>query len=831
MSRPSDSTRHHGDISGLFVLTVAAGPMLLPALGIALKDIAFAPSLVFACWAASRCWSAARRAPERRAAWATLGLACGIAAVASAVSIATAIGGTWQNAGLYVGLGASAALILATAQLARKCWRGARPEQIFDVVLVAVLIAAVGGWHVAIPGVSDGDILLTAIFVMDVAALLLAAGAAIGRLPQRTGVALVLGLMALAAGDGAATLTAAGGLGEAHVAIAALWALGALAIAYGADADGPGPAPGPKADDRWPWARALFPLPIVIALASLGIVEVAAHGVRVAPIVYFCFFSLMALVLGFARQAYLVVENRRTAERERRVRADATRRNADLEALTGLAATMTESFEENAIVERGLEVLRLGAHASSAALHVEARGSLRLQAVSGIWQAERAFAEPPAHIDAAPELETRGGREIMRLPLRSRDGDLGLVTLVRSGAYEEEDRRLLRLLVGQLAMALQNAHDYREKLEQAIRDPLTGLYNRRFFYEAVEKDVQRQRRYGSSAALVLLDIDDFKGINDRHGHATGDEVLCRVATTVEGLIRPSDSFARLGGEEFGLLLPETEALDALLVAERIRTALSRREVLPGVKVRVSAGISSCPADGETMAELEKRADQALYWAKRNGKNLCALATEVVVTEEDGAQQHNVASLYSLVGMIDARLGNDDHSESVATFATAIGKALGVEKERLVALRRAALLHDIGKLTVGEDVLGRPGPLTSDERSQVCRHPYVGGMILRHAGLEEEARWVRHHHERVDGEGYPDGLRGDEISLEARILFVADAFEGMLAERPYRKAREVGAVLEELRANAGTQFDRRVVDALCELIASGELDVPAVGARV
>jgi diguanylate cyclase (GGDEF)-like protein/putative nucleotidyltransferase with HDIG domain len=340
----------------------------------------------------------------------------------------------------------------------------------------------------------------------------------------------------------------------------------------------------------------------------------------------------------------------------------------------------------------------------------------------------------------------------------------------------------------------------------------------------VEKEVQRQRRYGSPASLVLFDIDDFKAINDRHGHAVGDEVLIRVAAAVDSLVRPSDSFARLGGEEFGLLLPETEPLDALLVAERVRGALARSELMPGLKVRVSAGISSCPSDADSVATLEKRADHALYWAKRNGKNLCALATEVVVSDGEGTEQHGVASLYSLVGMIDTRLGSDEHSENVAAYATAIGKAMGLDKDRLVRLRRAALLHDIGKLTVGEDVLGKAGPLTPAEFGQIWRHPVVGAMILRHAGLEDEARWVRHHHERADGEGYPDGLRGDEIPVEARILFVADAFEGMVAERPYRAARGTEDALEELRSHAGTQFDRDVVEALYGVIRSGELDL-------
>ena len=148
-------------------------------------------------------------------------------------------------------------------------------------------------------------------------------------------------------------------------------------------------------------------------------------------------------------------------------------------------------------------------------------------------------------------------------------------------ALPDEGVRLLRLLVDEMAVAVQNARDYRDKLEQAIRDPLTGLYNRRFFFEALEKEIDRHERYGSSASLVIFDVDDFKQVNDRHGHAAGDEVLRKIAHLGQGLLRPADSFARIGGEEFALLLPETLQLDALLVAERLRTAVGRSTMLPG----------------------------------------------------------------------------------------------------------------------------------------------------------------------------------------------------------------------------------------------------------
>jgi diguanylate cyclase (GGDEF)-like protein len=377
--------------------------------------------------------------------------------------------------------------------------------------------------------------------------------------------------------------------------------------------------------------------------------------------------------------------------------------------------------------------------------------------------------------------------------------------------------------VGQLAIGLQNARDYREQLEQAIRDPLTGIYNRRFFYEALEKEVQRQGRYGSPVSFVLFDLDDFKRVNDRHGHAAGDDALCRFAELAMDLIRPVDSFARLGGEEFGLLLPETMRLDALMVAERIRSAAAREHILPGCNLQVSAGISNCPEDASTAKALEKRADEALYWAKHNGKNISALASEVTLAEESG-EQYAVAPLYALVEMIDSHLRTRDHSDNVALYATALGRSLGLEPDSLVKLQRAAQLHDIGKVAVSAEILCKPGKLNRNEFAEVWRHPLVGSMMLAHAGLGVESRWVRHHHERMDGGGYPDGLRGEEIPRESRIIFVADSFEAMTSDRPYSSGMRVEQAVEELRACAGSQFDARVVESLVQLVERGELAV-------
>jgi putative nucleotidyltransferase with HDIG domain len=178
--------------------------------------------------------------------------------------------------------------------------------------------------------------------------------------------------------------------------------------------------------------------------------------------------------------------------------------------------------------------------------------------------------------------------------------------------------------------------------------------------------------------------------------------------------------------------------------------------------------------------------------------------------------------------VDARhLMTRDHSENVAAYAVALGQALGLDRDRVVQLRRAALLHDVGKVAVSQATLSKPGRLTETEMAEIRLHSGVGATMLLHAGLLEEALWVRHHHERVDGAGYPDGLAGDDIPFEARIIFVADAFEAMTSDRPYREGMDVDEALAELRRCGGSQFEPRIVEALDTLVAEGQLTVLAL----
>jgi putative nucleotidyltransferase with HDIG domain len=272
-------------------------------------------------------------------------------------------------------------------------------------------------------------------------------------------------------------------------------------------------------------------------------------------------------------------------------------------------------------------------------------------------------------------------------------------------------------------------------------------------------------------------------------------------------------------------LPETSQLDALLAAERVRTAISRQVILGDRRVTISGGVACCPADATTLEEFEHKADAALYWAKRNGKNLCAVTSEVIVREAAGEADGALAHLHALVTMIDAQhLQTRDHSENVSAYAVALGRALGLDGDHIVRLRQAAYFHDIGKVAVSSDILNKPAPLTPAEMAEVRLHPVVGATMLMHAGLHEEARWVRSHHEWIDGSGYPVGLSGDQIPFESRIILVADAFEAMTSERPYSAGIAVEDALAELESCAGSQFDPEVVEALVDLLGRGELAV-------
>ena len=827
------ASRTSGDMTALFALVVAS-PMLLPAVGISLSDLAFVPTVGVALYACACCARATRRHGPRRKVWMAMTAVSALVILAAAAGVAAELLGAEPTIAFYLGSLASVGLLAGASLLAVRSLAHATFDGLSEGLICCVVIACVSVYFVVVPGVSEGDVLLTVVFLLDVAALLVAGLVAIAAPTseqRRIGRWLAVGIGVAVVGDALVALSAAGRVAEMPSLTAVLWAIAGAGLAVAARAESGGADEDDALTENWMTNRLLLPIVAVGALPAITVGVWLAGSLTGWTVAFFGTSLAVVITLVFGRQSYLLLDNRHAIERERRLHRDVSRRNHDLQALTGLATTMTETLEEGPIVDRGLDVLRIAARATSGAIHMSGPdgGLDRLVAVTGDWNREHSWARKGVE-DRGVGVRTRGARHIFWLPLHARGDDIGTVTLLRGedDPWDAEEIDRLALLATQLAIAVQNARDYRDKLELATRDPLTGIHNRRFFYEALETEVSRTERYGSPVSLVIFDIDDFKSINDRFGHAAGDEVLRRITEIAAELIRPSDGFARLGGEEFGLILPETQQLDALLVADRVRTAVARHKLTNGRRVTLSAGLASCPQDATTTDQLDRRADAALYWAKRNGKNICAVASEATLPKEGEERDATVSNLYALVTTIDAEpLHTRDHSENVAAYAVAMGQELGLSEERIVSLRRAAFFHDIGKIAVSRSILSKPGALDDAEWEEMRVHPTVGRSMLVHAGLHEEAVWVGQHHERLDGGGYPEGLKGDEIAEEARIIFVADAFEAMTSDRPYRKGMEVDAAVAELRACAGSQFDPRMVEALATLLERDRLPVLAL----
>jgi diguanylate cyclase (GGDEF)-like protein len=348
----------------------------------------------------------------------------------------------------------------------------------------------------------------------------------------------------------------------------------------------------------------------------------------------------------------------------------------------------------------------------------------------------------------------------------------------------------------------------------ALTDSLTGLGNHRSFHEDFRREIARRTRTGSCFSIVMLDLNGLKQVNDTLGHQAGDELIHSVADCLRATMRATDAAYRTGGDEFIALLPNERAWGALEFARRLQEEALRHHT----ELAVTCGIAESVAF-ETADTLLRRADLALYDAKRSGRQI-VLYADGLAPKPDARPRHEATRrehrllATALARAVDAKdVGTRNHCETVSELCVLIGQGLGLDAERIERLRLAGLLHDVGKIGVSDRILRKPGRLNADEAAEMSNHVRIGHAIVASAELDEEARWVRHHHEHFDGSGYPDGLRGDEIPPESRIILVADAFEAMTSDRPYRRARPMHEALGELDRLSGTQFDPACVDGL------------------
>ena len=356
--------------------------------------------------------------------------------------------------------------------------------------------------------------------------------------------------------------------------------------------------------------------------------------------------------------------------------------------------------------------------------------------------------------------------------------------------------------------------------DAARTDPLTRLCNRRGFRELLDLELERARRSEAEMTVLVGDLDRFKEVNDRSGHQVGDTALQRVARLLDEGKRQIDSAARVGGEEFALILPNSSGEGAFVLAERLRCALRDEFAEDSVPMTVSFGLATYPADGETAASLLRAADEALYAAKDSGRDRTVRHSPLLrelVRESAGTgdleSERFLAVMLDLAEAVDLRFsGSARHSETVGRYAEMMARELGLSERHVHRVRLAGMLHDIGKVGVPDRILRKPGRLTDEEFIAIRRHPELGVQILEHPSLADVRAWVGAHHERPDGLGYPLGISGEALPLEARIVAVADAYEAMTSDRSYRDSIGHTRARAELQRCAGSQFDRHVVAA-------------------
>jgi diguanylate cyclase (GGDEF)-like protein len=422
-----------------------------------------------------------------------------------------------------------------------------------------------------------------------------------------------------------------------------------------------------------------------------------------------------------------------------------------------------------------------------------------------------------------------GIRSIIYLPLVVKNEAIGslIVASRQPNAYTPGQVRLLERLASQIAIPIENGRLYAKAEQRARIDELTGLFNRRHFDESVKMEIDRHARYRSMLSLIFLDLDFFKAYNDTQGHTAGDRVLESIGRLVSGALRTTDLAFRYGGDEFAIILPQSASNDAFIVAERVRGRISAEMTKRDIKISASLGLASWPSDGVTSDELVNVADRALYYAKETGGNRTCVASRMLPSLTTAAstrtttEKEVLSIIHTLAATIEARDPYTyGHSRKVSSYAVSLAEAIGLPSEKVAIVSTAALLHDIGKIGVPDEVLFKVDKLEPEAWELIRAHPKLSTTIVGHVvSLVSCLPAILHHHERWDGAGYPAGLKGDEIPVEARVLAIADAFDAMTSSRPYRTKLSYKKVMQELKRCSGTQFDPKLIEAFLPIALS------------
>jgi diguanylate cyclase (GGDEF)-like protein/putative nucleotidyltransferase with HDIG domain len=388
-----------------------------------------------------------------------------------------------------------------------------------------------------------------------------------------------------------------------------------------------------------------------------------------------------------------------------------------------------------------------------------------------------------------------------------------------------------------LTSHLTNASLYQHARLTSQTDALTGVGSRKLLDDRLQYEATRSKRYKTTFSVAIIDLDNFKTVNDVHGHATGDEALRKVADCMKSQKRTPDVLARYGGDEFVILMPETKAEDAVTLMERIRLKVRQITLIENFTITISCGIAQClPEASDSASEAIRRADIALYEAKSAGRN-CVKCWDKTMTKSidtddieierirklkrrvaglsEQAEQMFIQSIWGLVQTLEAKDNYaQKHTDNVICYSGAIARMMKLPPKQQEIIHNAAMIHDIGKIGIPDSILSKPGFLTPRERSIVEQHPLIAVRILEKMNfLEQEIAIVQSHHEKWNGHGYPQGLANNAIPLGARILAVADTFDALTSDRPYHKAMPVNDAIRILVDSSGYDFDPQVVKAM------------------
>jgi len=419
---------------------------------------------------------------------------------------------------------------------------------------------------------------------------------------------------------------------------------------------------------------------------------------------------------------------------------------------------------------------------------------------------------------------------------------LCMISSTKDNPLPRADMNMVTDLADRVAVVVSHTELFAQVERQAVTDPMTGLFNRRYFEEQLFKEIDRYQRFGHAFAFIMVDLDFLKKINDTLGHQYGDIAIKHIANVLKRNVRDVDTVGRFGGEEFVVLLPETDMVSARMVADRICTAIREKPVEGVGTITASLGLASFPHDAQEGEKLFELVDQAMFLAKRRGRNqVCSVSQDLLPTLGDAGELvsefHERAShpkfadfpvppldlgvmaeggllgiLTEISKKIEERdLYKNDRSTRAIEYATKICKALNFSPDRIEVIALALALNNLGKINISPQILQKPGPLTPEEMAIIKNAPRTAAKFLEPAKLlQKVAPIVETYHEHWDGSGYPSGLKGEDIPMEARVVSLIDAYVAMTSDRPYRKGLTKEEAIKEIQSGAGTKWDARIV---------------------